>query len=312
MESLSPDVGTQLSQDPAQARHTKQALVGVTIILLAAVVTFLCIYPPSGKFIEGTISAVMLPNELSTARFAPARFATAPAAVYTKNGSNYIRNFYDGHIISVAAGIPEVVVTEGSDGLYRVFVSSVSVLASERALLGAALSPNQRAVAVTRQSSGAPGSLSARDYEVVIVFPGNGKEISMGNGFAPVFVDDGTLLWITPLGVHSRNIATGETKLLVKHTFAHVVSSVTYSPDKSLVAWSELSGSTTDVYRIQTGEKVASFAAVLPLIALSNTGLFALNPQEWRTTVTYYSLDGSHSQMVHSLPGSYQIRKLAL
>lgn len=312
MEPIAPEVIVQQSQNTEHPRSMVRALVGVAIILLVAIGTFLLIYPPSGAVIETAISAAMLPSELSTARFAPARFASAPTVIYTKSGLGYSKNYYDGHIISVAAGSPEVVVTEGSDGLYRIFVSSVSVLASERSLLGAALSPNKQVLAVTRQSNGAPGSLSARDYDVVLVFPTTGKEISMGNGFAPVFVDDTTLLWISPLGVHSRNIATGETKLLVKHTFSSVVSSATYSPDKTLVAWSDLAGSSTEVYRIQTGEKVASFAAVLPLITLSNTGLYSLTPQDFRTTVTYYPLDGSTSRMMHWLPGNYQIRKLAL
>lgn len=312
MDPLASEVLVQQSQNTEHSRNTVRALVGVVIILLVTVCTFLLVYPPSGAVIETTISAAMLPSELSTARFAPARFASAPAAVYTRDVWTYTKTHYDGHIVSVAAGIPEVVVTEGSDGLYRVFVSSVSVLASEQAILGAALSPNTQIVAVTRQSTGAPGSFSARDYDVVLVFPATGKEISMGNGFAPIFVDDTTLLWVSPLGVHSRNIATGETKLLVKHTFTSVVSSVTYSPDKTLVAWSDLAGSSAEVYRIQTGEKVASFAAVLPLITLSNSGLYSLTPQDWRTTVTYYPLDGSTSRMMHWLPGNYQIRKLAL
>ncbi|MBP7741685.1 MAG: hypothetical protein KA104_03275 [Candidatus Pacebacteria bacterium] len=146
----------------------------------------------------------------------------------------------------------------------------------------------------------------------MLIVPATGREFTIGSGFAPTFIDDTTLLWISPAGVHSRNIATGETKLLVKHTFTNVMSSATYSPDKTLVAWSDLAGTNTDVYSIKTGIKVASFADVLPLITLTNTGLLSLTPQEWRTTVTYYSFDGSASRMIHWLPGSYQIRKIAL
>lgn len=312
MDPIVPEVIAGPSTTSVPRPFLIQEIIGVVIIILVAVTTFVFIYPPTGTVIEETISAAMLPEALKTVRFAPARFASAPTAVYTRDVWSYSKSYYDGHIVSVSQGRPEVVVTEGSDGLYRVFVSSVSVLASERPILGAALSPNKEIVAVTRQSNKNPDTRSARDYDVVLIFPATGKEISMGNGFAPIFVDDSTLMWTSPLGIHTRNIVTGETNLRVKHTFSSVVSSVTYSPDRTLVAWSDLAGSSTDVFSIQTGEKVASFASVLPLIALSNTGLFSLTPQVWMTIVTHYSFDGADSRMIHWLPGNFQISKLTL
>ncbi len=312
MSPLAQEDVVQSTPSSVRVHNRIREIIGIVVILVLAVGTFVCIYQPTGSALQEAVSATMLPKELSAAHFAPARFASAPSALYARDTWGYSKTYFDGHIVSVAAGTPQVVVTEGGDGLYRVFVSSISVYASEYSLLGAALAPSRQVLAVTRQATGTPGSLRVRDYDVVLVFPSTGKEISMGNGFAPMFVDDTTLLWISPLGVHSRNIVTGETKLLVKQMFTSVVSSATYSPDKTLVAWSNLAGSTTDVYRVETGEKIATFGAVLPLIALSNSGLFSLTPQGWRTSVSYYPLDGSPSRMVHWFPGSYQISKLAL
>lgn len=287
------------------------AIIAVAVLGIIALLAAFLFFAPITAPVQGIMSALSQPAELAGARFAPASFATARTAVYTDAGAHYATKSYDGHIVGFATGKTGGVVTQGSDGVYRIVSGDEVLVSSTMPVLGASISPNGKEVAFSRKISGKSDSRSANDFEIVVTFPATGREIVIGKGFAPLFTDNSHLTYFAPVGVHAIDLATGSTTLLVKHTFRSVVSSATYSPDYMLTAWSDLSETDTLVYRLATGEQVASYPQTLPLITLGNDQLYSLDAGWWGTTIDVHSFTGS-SRFLHWLPKYYQIRKLAL
>lgn len=312
MEPETPAYVIPNYKEPRVSKRSVVIIASSVILLLVILGALVAFFRPIAEPVQGMVSALMQPAELASARFAPAAFAEAPAAVYTDGGMTYHTSSFDGRIMALASGHPEGVVAKGSDGTYRVFIGDTSVLSSDVPILSAAVSPSGTAVAVARATKGEGYFYAANDVEVVIGFPATGKEIVIGNGFAPVFTDESHVTWFAPAGIYSIDLATGSATLLLDQTFRNVLSSVTYSPDHALVAWSDLSGIDTVVYRLATGEQVASFSEILPLITLTNESLYSLDVGGWGTAVNRYAFSGGAPVRVHWLPGYYQIRKLAL
>lgn len=140
---------------------------------------------------------------------------------------------------------------------------------------------------------------------------GSTQEIAMG-GYAPEFIDDTHIGYFTKAGYRVYDTTVGTSTLVGTFLPGITFSSrITYSPDRTLVIWTDTASHTTTVARVSSENyaPVATFAA-FDQASLSNTHAYDLRKGMPASQVIQHPLDDGRASVAVLLPASLGIQLL--
>lgn len=281
--------------------------------LFAVAVSLVAWYPPISRVVSEAVSIKTLPSELREATFL-SYSEESGSALYAVNGMKFASS---PHPSTIVVGVPshkhELLVTyEPSSSLYRIELGGVVLVESAERIMGASVSPDGRQVAYASQIKGKEGSKNPDDWHITMVYPATKKSLEYGIGFSPFFIDDSTLGRFSGTGIYSVQLKTGSSTELLHARFVQIVP-VIQSPDRTLIAWSNVIVKSSFVYRVGSSfELVTKIPEYMSLIALGNTNLYRLQLQKQGTEVWEYSLTDAAFKKINMIPAHLHIIGISL
>lgn len=307
---------------PALRRHEPITIgilvAGVLMLLLSAAL----IFPQLTYPIRTSISAQRAANTLSGAIF----FSDKPTAtaIYTAEKGSYKEQSSDGVIISTTRTKDgDVRIIQTKDG-FEIRAGERLLVQSKAPLLSLDHSPDGKYVTYAEQTSSIPTitfaaaslpffTLTPNDWSVVVLDIAANTRFVMGAGVHPSFVDATHIVRITPVGIFSTNILTGESTELLKKSFTSVSTTGLVSPSHEFIGVSVPTEKRATIYRASatTLEEVASLSLGerFSSYTLGNTGLYVLRAGQQGTEVRLKTFMGEDIHVV-TLPESMQITRI--
>lgn len=221
------------------------------------------------------------------------------------------------HSSTILVGIPSrehqlMVTYEPSSSLYRIELAGAVLTETKERIMGATISPDGRQVAYASQVKGKEGSKEAGDWHITMVYPATKKSLEYGIGFSPFFINDSTLGRFSGTGIYSVDLTTGSSTELLRANFVQAMP-ITQSPDRTLIAWSNVIVKSTFVYRLGSSfELVTKIPEYMSLATLGNTALYRLQLKKQGTEVLAYPLTSEAPKKVNSIPAHLHVLGISL
>ena len=175
------------------------------------------------------------------------------------------------------------------------------------------VSPNGAVLAYAENFQGIPGARNPDDSRIVLTNAATNERFVLSKGFAPFFLDDNHVFWFTPAGLVTRNLSSGESKLVYPRAIAQSFDLLSQSPDRSLVIWRDAIKKVLVVYRVgENAGLVAELPRNLAPVTLSNNALYIAIPSTEGTKVWRLGFDGSEPVFVYKIPAQLKITSITL
>lgn len=144
----------------------------------------------------------------------------------------------------------------------------------------------------------------------VYVADTSGKATLIASGYAPAFLDDTHLMYFAPGGIAIHDLQTNDTILLNRLAASSTIGSIVrYSPDRTLVLWTDVSGYQSVLARVSTNsyEVIHSFGGLASPI-LTNTYIYDVRGSSDGSDLWRYALDGSAVTKILTFPAALNVR----
>ncbi|KND49775.1 MAG: hypothetical protein AB203_01660 [Parcubacteria bacterium C7867-008] len=257
-------------------------VVGLVLLLLGCSVAAYFFYKPFTKVIDGAVLALSVPQDLRSVHFFVGD---------NKNSKSYhLSNL--GLKADSGTGALTAIESTSPDGANVVVSYKTPSDQITQLFTGKKISPN--------------------DWNIVLRNVSNPEGAVIAHGYAPVFVDNTHISYFSVAGVVMYDLTTKSAKLVFKYPEGSMLDSkVQYSPDHSLVMWSNKIGGDIILSRISASSftNLRTFKRFTNPI-LTNTNLYELRknpkgPEIWR-----HAVEGDVVEKVTTIPVSLGVNSL--
>lgn len=202
------------------------------------------------------------------------------------------------------AGATAAIVRNPVEASYEVYLNWARIGSSSSPIQAIALSPAGTHVLYSRVR----GDEWPRDLSYswdVILGSSDGSAQVLGSGFAAAFLDDTTILRVTPAGFVLQDV-DGTVLQVIEHRLDASSDRLAYAKDRARIALTTEDGSAL-VYSYDPAARALTQQTTLPVpgvqsLALSADALYAVNLHADRSaTITRYPLDGGEPKVVRTL-----------
>ena len=294
-------------------------IIGFSLALLSLVAAAVFFF---GKnLITEAWSAYTLPEELRSATF-----------ITTKNSEQignkvhsfrYLKIPYPvGNVGMFSSDEDEVLAVRQIDQSYLLEFNGVELVRNLLPVAAPSQSPNSKvilfsqAIAEEKKSDievlKGISAVNPSNYEIRILAPASVKNERVISGYAPLFVTDTRFLFFAYSGLYQYDIQSGVGKMLLEKNLPVIFGPVLQSPDRSLIAFADVSKNTTYVYRVKESELVLVLETPTVLIkpALSNTALYEMKGEVHGSEIWKYDFVTSEAQLIHTIPRSLGLSRI--
>jgi hypothetical protein len=149
---------------------------------------------------------------------------------------------------------------------------------------------------------------------VVYIEKKGGGSTAVAHGVGPGFLDATHVLYFGAKGATILDLSSNTEKLIYPMATSSMPFNVNYSPDRTLVAWSEGSTGNINIARISADSfQLLHVFVGLHSAVISNKALYSIAPLKTETQLWRYGLDGASPKRVLTFPASFAgIRYIAL
>jgi hypothetical protein len=201
--------------------------------------------------------------------------------------------------------------TGGTASFYEIGEFGFTYTPKPRLVPPGALSPDGTRGVIARQRENIIPSItitpSAWAIEVFIVPDGEPTEVAQGYG--PAFLDDTHIGYFSDTGYTVLDLTSGETLFTSPFSTGSTLGhGVQYSPDRTLVMWTDAATKETIVARVDTGtyERIGTFTE--PALRLMNEAVYELRPTPEGMELRSYPLTGGAGTSVTHLPAHMKVQ----